>query len=260
MAQRPFVSRAENLEDIVLWRALGHVPRGRYIDIGASEPTRYSVSRGFYDRGWRGFHFEPLPACAARLRAARPDEPVYEVALGDRNGEIDFFRTPLEATSTGVARHAGTVARRIRVPVRTLASFTAEWRGLDVHWMKIDVEGMEEQVLRGWDSMALRPWVIVVEATRPLSTEPSHEAWEGIVMDADYRFALFDGLNRFYVAAEHADLLPVLAAPANSFDLYAGCRSVAWRPFTVGGPLRIDVVERGVRRVLEFVRIFGRRS
>lgn len=257
MARPSFISRAENLEDIVLWRALGHVQAGRYIDIGASEPTRYSVSRGFYDRGWRGFHFEPLPECAARLRAARPDEPVHEVALGDHDGEIDFFRTPLQATSTGVQEHAGDGALRILVPVRTLASFADQWRGLEIHWMKIDVEGMEEQVLRGWDSRGLRPWVIVVEATRPLSTEPAHDAWESIVIGAGYRFALFDGLNRFYVAAEHADLLPVMAAPANSFDLYSGCRSVAWRPFTVGGPLRLDLVERGVRRVLDAFRIAG---
>jgi hypothetical protein len=35
-----------------------------------------------------------------------------------------------------------------------------------------------------------------------------------------YTFAYFDGLNRFYVANEHAELSAVLAVPPNVFDNY----------------------------------------
>jgi hypothetical protein len=35
---------------------------------------------------------------------------------------------------------------------------------------------------------------------------PAHEAFEPILMRNGYRFALFDGLNRFYVAEEEGDL------------------------------------------------------
>lgn len=228
---RPFLSYAQNLEDIVLWRALHPIKNGRYIDIGASDPRLLSVSRGFYEQGWRGVHFEPLPECAARLRADRPDEPVHQLALSDHCGEIEFFRLPDEGNSTGVASHASHGATRLRVPAATLASFGCGWAGDEVHWMKIDVEGMEADVLRGWDSRLLRPWIVVIEATRPNSPEPCHEAWEPMVLAAGYHFALFDGLNRFYVAEEHRALLPIVAAPANVFDLVAGCRVTAWSSF-----------------------------
>jgi FkbM family methyltransferase len=244
----PFRSHGQNLEDIVLWRALGHVRNGRYIDVGACDPRFLSISRGFYEQGWRGVHFEPLPDFAARLRADRPDEPVHEIALADRCGEIDFHRSPIEGLSTGVAAHAGSDTVAMRVPVRTLASFGSGWAGDEVHWMKIDVEGMEGDVLRGWDPQLLRPWILVIEATRPNSPEPCHAEWEPVVLAAGYRFALFDGLNRFYVADERRELLPVVAAPANVFDLMAGCRPEGWRSFIEPPPWQ-GILARIVRRL-----------
>lgn len=228
-----FLSRAQNLEDIVLWRTLGQVRNGCYIDIGASHPHTFSVSRGFYDHGWRGTHFEPLPTSAALLRADRPDETVYEVALSDFAGTIDFHVSPIEGRSTAVAVHAGPQDAVIQVQAATLSSFDAHWSGTDVHWMKIDVEGMEAAVLRGWNPTTLRPWVLVIEATRPDSPEPNHFDWEPLVFAAGYQLALFDGLNRFYIANEHEQLRPRLAAPANVFDFAQGCQFMAWRGYGV---------------------------
>ena len=50
------VSYAQNFEDVMLWRALGKVENGFYIDIGAQHPVIDSVSKAFYDNGWRGIH------------------------------------------------------------------------------------------------------------------------------------------------------------------------------------------------------------
>ena len=104
--------------------------------------------------------------------------------------------------------------------------------------MKIDVEGMEEKVLRGWNPRTLRPWIMLIEATRPGSTEPAHDAWERLLVDAGYRFALFDGLNRFYVAEERPELQAALSTPVNIHDLARGCEIDASSPFVaaaVGG-------------------------
>ena len=48
------ISYAQNFEDVMLWRALKHVERGFYIDIGAQDPVVDSVSLAFYEQGWRG--------------------------------------------------------------------------------------------------------------------------------------------------------------------------------------------------------------
>ena len=156
---RPFRSRAQNLEDVVLWRALHGVRGGRYVDIGACDPRHISVSRGFYEQGWRGIHFEPTPEFAARLRADRPDETVHQIALSDRCGEMTFFASSIDGQSTGIHDLSPADAARVVVQTRTLASFGSGWAGDPVHWMKVDVEGMEESVLRGWDHRILRPWI-----------------------------------------------------------------------------------------------------
>jgi hypothetical protein len=87
--------------------------------------------------------------------------------------------------------------------------------------MVVDTEGTEADVLASNDWTRWRPWILVVEATRPLSTQPTHQAWESALLAAGYEFCLFDGISRFYVAAEHADRLrDRLSAPANVLDGY----------------------------------------
>ena len=213
---------------------------GCYIDIGAHDPRCESVSRGFYEQGWRGVHFEPNPVIAQKIRQDRPDEIVNEVALSDKAGTLRFVVMALSGLSTGAAayvdayRRSGRVDEELDVTTTTLSGACASLVGQDVHWMKIDVEGMEEQVLRGWEPRTLRPWIIVIEATRPLSTEPSHEAWEPLLLDADYRLMFFDGLNRFYVAAERPELMAAFSAPVNIHDLASGCDIDASNPFVAG--------------------------
>ena len=55
----------------MLWRALKHVERGFYIDVGACAPEEWSVTKAFYDRGWRGINIEPDPGYHRQLLAAR---------------------------------------------------------------------------------------------------------------------------------------------------------------------------------------------
>ena len=220
-----FLSYAQNFEDVMLWRALGHIPNGLYVDVGAQHPRIDSVSRAFYEHGWRGVHVEPVPAFAQMLREDRPDETVLQVALGETEGTLAlnvFADTGLStAVSAYAERHVAErnyAVDRIEVPVLTLGAALKALQGRDIHWLKIDVEGFEEQVLRGWDSTLLRPWVIVIEATVPNLPDTDYAGWDPILTAANYVFVYFDGLNRFYVAAEHAELAPAFAVPPNVFD------------------------------------------
>jgi hypothetical protein len=90
----------------------------------------------------------------------------------------------------------------------------------DVHFLKIDVEGFEGDVLRGMDFERWRPWVLVIEATLPNSRETNHASWEHLVTSRRYRYAWFDGLNRYYVAEEHAELMASFGIQPNVFDDY----------------------------------------
>ncbi len=88
----------------------------------------------------------------------------------------------------------------------------------DIDFLKIDVEGWESEVLKGLDLRQYRPIVILIEATVPQTHIESHMEWEPGVLGADYSFVYFDGVNRFYLANEHAGLKKHFNSPPNAFD------------------------------------------
>jgi hypothetical protein len=60
--------------------------------------------------------------------------------------------------------------------------------------------------------------IIVIEATKPHSQIENYSAWEGILLDKNYHFVYFDGLNRFYVHNDHIELAEHFKFPINVFD------------------------------------------
>ena len=212
----------------MLWRALRHVRGGFYIDVGANDPVKDSVTKAFSERGWHGINVEPVAAHHADLERDRPLDINLRCALGARDeGSIDLWECEIAGLATTdravVEQHVreGRQGAWHRVPVKTLASVCAEHSGGgEIHFLKIDVEGGEESVLAGGDFRRFRPWIVVVEATRPNSTEQKHEQWEHLLTDAGYRFAYADGLNRFYIAEEHPELRDALLYPPNIFDAF----------------------------------------
>jgi len=221
------ISYAQNFEDVMLWRALGRVPNGCYIDVGAWDPVIDSVSKAFYDHGWRGIHIEPVSEQAEALRRARPDEIVIEALLGATLGEREFYLIPTTGLSTacpGFAeqhRQSGWAVESQTLPVTTLAYVFDQVGPHPIHWLKIDVEGMENEVLTGWGDHPKRPWILVVEATAPMSQIPSWTDWEEQLLSRDYQFVYFDGLNRFYLHADHCELFPLMQTPPNIFDTFS---------------------------------------
>lgn len=219
-----FVSHAQNFEDVRLWRAFSDIERGRYLDIGTQDPVRDSVSLAFYERGWRGVNVEPTPAYAAAMRKARPDEIIIEAAVSTKPGPIEFFEIPETGISSGVAeiaqRHAGAgwTYRTIAVATVTLAGLFDLMGPDPIEWLKIDVEGMEADVLQSWGMHPARPAALVIEATAPNTQIHTHDKWHNLVTSRGYREVLFDGLSRYFVHETHAERGPDLALSPNVFD------------------------------------------
>ena len=221
-----FVSYAQNFEDVILWRALKHVQKGSYIDIGAWEPERDSVSKAFYDKGWRGVHVEPVPFYAEKLRQARPDEVIVEAVIGLGGGTTEITVIAETGLSTGKAAIADLhrtlpyTQAMILVPKIPLSELFDVHALGEVHWLKIDVEGMEEEVLQSWQGHPARPWVLVLESTLPNKPIQNHYVWESEVLARGYQYVYFDGLNRFYVHKNRTELQSAFGPGPNVFDDY----------------------------------------
>jgi FkbM family methyltransferase len=216
------ISYAQNAEDVVLRRAFADVDLGFYVDVGASSPTDDSVTRHFYERGWRGVNVEPDFADFEELVAARPRDVNLNAAVGSSTGQLRF--------QAGHVRGHGTVSEDgdgVQIEQLSLEEIFDRFVPENgVEFLKVDVEGWEGPVLASANWKRTRPKIVVVEAVDP-DGKPSHGAWEPRLIEAGYQFALFDGLNRFYCRGEDAGrLLPRLGSPANVRDMWRDAREV----------------------------------
>jgi hypothetical protein len=90
-------------------------------------------------------------------------------------------------------------------------------RERDLHWLKVNVEDIEKSTVDSWFPAA-RPWVIVVDCVRAISTAQSSD-WETVLLELGYEFSYFDGRNRFYIDASKRELQKVLGLVLNDFDI-----------------------------------------
>jgi FkbM family methyltransferase len=214
----------------MLYRALKHVERGFYIDVGANHPVNDSVTKAFYDLGWRGINIEPNPEYFRLLQQERQEDINLNMAVGDRKGQVVFYEvlhTGLSTTIKAYAdRHAkaGHEVQSYSVPCTTLDAISAEHEVDVVHFLNIDVEGAEKAVLQGLAFSKVRPWIVVAEANEPSSTRDVSQGVEQMLLSKGYECVYYDGLNRFYIAEEHSDLRVHFSVPPNFFDDYVSYR------------------------------------
>jgi len=229
------VSYAQNQEDILLYRAFRGIEKGFYIDVGAQHPVADSVTKLFYERGWHGINIDPVPQWFELLCEDRPHDVNLRVAAGSVAGHEKFYAVAGTGLSTAdaalVAQYAeaGYAAEELDVEIRTLDEICAEHGVSAVHFLKVDAEGAEEDVLRGFSFNLVRPWVVLVEAVAPVAMREgddahiaveTHAGWEPILIGHGYEYVYSDGLNRFYVAKEHDELKVLLQTQPNPLDAF----------------------------------------
>ena len=222
-----FLSYSQNLEDVMLWRALHHIKSGFYIDIGAWSPDLDSVTRLFYEQGWNGINIEPHPEYYKQLIEKRKSDINLNLGIGDKIGYEEIYLlgdSNLSTFNFSIANKyeddLGLITTKKNIEVVTLRYIWSKYIsfGQQVHFLKIDVVGFEKEVLQGNDWGKNRPWIIVINAVIAPFQMESYKDWEGIIVEEGYVFVYTDGVNRFYVAEEHNDLFSCFKNPPNVFD------------------------------------------
>jgi FkbM family methyltransferase len=236
------VSTASNREDVLLWRAFRGREKGFYIDIGAGDPNYGNVTRWFYCKGWRGINVEPHPEVFRILDRWRPEDVNLNCAVSNRKGRFAFYKVVIDQVGLGWglssfdsesaenARAGGAEVEEIPVETTTLADIVEQHcSNIVVDYLKIDVESHEEAVIRSADWSRFRPKVLCIEATLPNSATPCFHQWEYLLVSAGYTFALFDGINNYYVRQESPEILPQFNCGVNSADHWRPAAKVDFR-------------------------------
>lgn len=198
------ISYAQYDEDIILSSLLFDIDKGFYVDVGANHPVEDSVTKYFYDKGWRGINIEPLKSLSVKLNKDRPKDINVACGVGDKNGSArlrEYINLSGHSTfdeSQKQLHGSGIKYTEYNVPIKTLASILNEYApDKHIHFIKIDVEGYEYQVLAGNDWQKYQPEVICIEANHV-----SHD-WRPILNKNNYRLFIQDGLNEYYVHSDY---------------------------------------------------------
>ena len=262
-----FISYAQNYEDVMLYRALQHIEKGFYVDVGAFDPIIESVTHAFYERNWQGINIEPVHLYYENFCSARPLDINLPIAVADKEGDLTFYEIPetglstLDQKTAEIQRKAGWDVTERKISVLTLNQILEKYVNGPIHFLKIDVEGAEKQVLQGLDLSRWRPWILVIEATMPLTQEQNYDTWEYLITEVDYIFVYFDGLNRFYLAKEKSELMSAFKTPPGYFDDFI--RVNEWNALTASNAKeaeRQDIEETLNAKEAEIYAIYTRAS
>ena len=231
----PRVSYAANGEDILLDRLFRN-QTGTYLDIGAGHPRANNRTYFFYRRGWRGLSVDPASGARDCFESVRPGDFNLAYAVSDTSGERSFFERPGHEGSSTLSRevaeeHLSRGERVVerRVSVRTVASLIEQFRLTVPDLCSIDVAGDAASILRGIPLDRWQPKVFVIDSTRPMTNDLCHQSWEPILLDHGYRFAMFDGINRYYLRSDLGGALPLFECPVNSLDFYERSEAIEQR-------------------------------
>lgn len=206
------ISWAQNAEDIMLLRIFGHKRRGTWIDVGANHPANDSVTRNFYELGWRGINVEPIGKFHDLLVRERPEDTNLRCGLSDHAGEMTFYQDESNLDWSTFDRHVargyaagGHTIVEVVVPVTTLADVCSRHLqpGRLIDFLKLDVEGHEMAVLAGHDFTAFRPTIVIAEVQPEKAA-----AMDAFLGSRNYVKKWFDGTNNWYVDTLQEDAVP----------------------------------------------------
>ncbi len=123
------------------------------------------------------YSFEPLPDCFSALLKRTVDFDkfkAFNVGLGSVDGTLTFYRNPYTDSSsfrpmTALHRRQFpfTASRQslMPIPVRTLDSFKSELELQEKLFVKIDVQGFEDEVIEGGKRIISRAEMVLVEVS-----------------------------------------------------------------------------------------------
>jgi FkbM family methyltransferase len=199
-------------EDMLAWMLLGGQLEGFFIEAGAFDGYRYSVTYGFEAVGWTGLLVEALPDACDACRQRRPASRVVQAGLSRRGAPptAEFhvledhyggMLSYLKPTEAHVSATQWAKRRSVSVPVTTLNDLLKDHTG-PIDLAVIDVEGGELDVLDGFDLARYKPRVLIIED----NSQGRDPAMVNYMSQFPYELAYRIAVNDVYVARSEAEI------------------------------------------------------
>jgi len=162
-------------EDLIMKGAVDHYQLRdiHYLDLGANEPVKGSNTYFFYQRGYTGVLVEPNPVLCQKLKAARPKDVCLNIGVGigsDGNADYYVFAEEHSAYNTFSAEEkdaciaSGVPLKQVlNIPLLDINTIIKEHFSRPPEILSIDVESMDEAIIRSLDFEQHAPLIICAE-------------------------------------------------------------------------------------------------
>jgi len=147
---------------------------GRFIDVGAFHPFKYSNTMLLSQLAWRGINIDCDPVKIARFEKLRPRDANVCAAVSDVPRDMIWLEYPYEVTNRiadseeknllSLAGEEPLKTTPIRTTTLTHIIEHSVFRRQHFHYLNVDCEGQDLCVLKGLDFSRYSPDLITVEA------------------------------------------------------------------------------------------------
>ena len=175
----PKYSWSQSAEDIVLFSLLGGKKNGFYIDLGAHDPTVISVTKLFYDLGWKGINVEANPHKFKVIDQVRTRDINLNYAVGKKKNYKLFVMSASSMSTVNMK-----ALQKLRSEGRTKVVESVSVKGIrleeilkvyckePIDFLNIDIEGQDYEALKSANFESLKidfwPLWISVENQMPI--------------------------------------------------------------------------------------------
>lgn len=179
-------SYSQSGEDLIIefvFNDLG-IEKPSYIDIGAHHPRFINNTFLFYKKGARGINIEPDPNLFAEFLSMRKDDVNLNIGIGEDSGLADFYIINEPSLNTFMKEEAENTTKENpnykikevrKIQLSPIVDVIREHNnGNYPDLLSIDVEGLDEQIIRSINYSGSVPKIMCVE-TLTFSTSGNGE-------------------------------------------------------------------------------------
>lgn len=180
---------------------------GYFVDIGANHPAVLSNTYRLYCMGMRGITVEPNELLIRLHERYRPEDTIVCSAVGSEDGLLPFYEMSYHAFNTfseeayqrAVADGKMQLLRKSLKPMFRLSTILRSCAptGKSFELLSVDVEGMDEMVLRSNDWEKWRPRLVLAEA----NTDEAEKGTGAYLRELGYERVGTFGVNGLYRTA-----------------------------------------------------------
>lgn len=204
------MSYSQNNEESIILYYFKEWNSGTLLDIGANDGETLSNSLALLERGWEGLLVEASPKAFERLAATHtdPDRRVQllNTAIGSYDGVIDFNESGGLLGTGDIALVSSTRQdemdrwvslnmpfEKMTVPVITFKTLLEKSAFTTFHFITIDIEGMEPEVVPQIDFTVLGTQMAIIEWNGK-----NAELYDGLLANHGLKLIHTNAENRIY--------------------------------------------------------------